>query len=174
MIRRWSLAAFAIPAVVASCVAPPEASQPRPLPPVQRPTPPPPPVAVQVVPASAVSPGNWTYSNDPRGSTARFGIAAQSTIFAIRCDRGQRAIVLSVARSGAATGSVVALRASSMMKSFTAVSGDDVAIVRIAAGDPILDAIAFSRGRFGVALDGVERSLPTWPELTRVVEDCRA
>jgi hypothetical protein len=128
---------------------------------------------VQVVPAGAVALGNWTYSNDPRSSTARFGVTPQSTIFSIQCDRGQRAIILSVARSGAATGSVVTLRASSTMKSYTAESGGNVAVVRIAAGDPILDAIAFSRGRFGVVLDGVERSLPTWPELTRVVEDCR-
>jgi hypothetical protein len=42
------------------------------------------------------------------------------------------------------------------------------------ASDRFLDAIAFSRGRFAVEVQGLERLvLPTWPELARVIEDCR-
>ena len=40
--------------------------------------------------------------------------------------------------------------------------------------DPILDAIAFSRGRFMVAVTGGPRLiLPAWAEVARVIEDCR-
>lgn len=41
-------------------------------------------------------------------------------------------------------------------------------------GDPILDAIAFSRGRFAFEAAGLPTLyLPSWPEVSRVIEDCR-
>lgn len=44
----------------------------------------------------------------------------------------------------------------------------------LAPRDPILDAIAYSRGRFMLELPGnPPLYLPSWPELTRVIEDCR-
>jgi hypothetical protein len=44
----------------------------------------------------------------------------------------------------------------------------------LAATDPLLDAIAFSRGRFAVEAPGLPTLiLPTWPEPARVVEECR-
>ena len=55
----------------------------------------------------------------------------------------------------------------------------DPATARITAQlcgvDPLLDAIAFSRGRIGVGVGGTPALvLPAWPEIARVVEDCRA
>ena len=47
-------------------------------------------------------------------------------------------------------------------------------IVPIAAADKLLDAIAFSRGRFALEAAGQETLyLPSWPEISRVIEDCR-
>ena len=44
----------------------------------------------------------------------------------------------------------------------------------LTARDPQLDALAFSRGRILIGLDGAgDLILPIWPEFTRVVEDCR-
>ena len=46
--------------------------------------------------------------------------------------------------------------------------------IAIRAKDPILDAIAFSRGRFAFDLAGnAPLYLPSWPEVSRVIEDCR-
>jgi hypothetical protein len=44
----------------------------------------------------------------------------------------------------------------------------------IAPGDPILDAMALSRGRIAINVAG-QRSIaiPSWAEITRIVEDCR-
>jgi hypothetical protein len=40
--------------------------------------------------------------------------------------------------------------------------------------DPVLDAMAFSRGRFALEAAGEPTLyLPSWPELSRVIEDCR-
>jgi hypothetical protein len=46
--------------------------------------------------------------------------------------------------------------------------------VDIAAADPILDAMAFSRGRVLVEMEGQQPIiLPSWAEIARIVEDCR-
>jgi hypothetical protein len=45
----------------------------------------------------------------------------------------------------------------------------------LAMMDPLLDAMAMSRGRFAVTVAGTPSLvLPSWPEVARVVEDCRA
>ena len=45
---------------------------------------------------------------------------------------------------------------------------------RVPARDPLLDAMAFSKGRFAVEVAGLPTLyVPSYPEVTRVVEDCR-
>jgi hypothetical protein len=45
----------------------------------------------------------------------------------------------------------------------------------LAANDPLLDAMVFSRGRFSIEVTGLPRLIiPTWPEPARVIEDCRS
>ena len=40
--------------------------------------------------------------------------------------------------------------------------------------DPLLDAIALTRGRFAIEVPGQQPLyLPAWAEVTRVIEDCR-
>jgi hypothetical protein len=41
------------------------------------------------------------------------------------------------------------------------------------AGDPFLDEIVFSRGRFVVETAGAMMVIPAWPEPAKAVEDCR-
>lgn len=53
---------------------------------------------------------------------------------------------------------------------------DDVPFVSasVAATDPILDAMALSKGRFAVETPGIiTLYLPAWAEVSRVIEDCR-
>lgn len=47
-------------------------------------------------------------------------------------------------------------------------------VVALRARDPLLDAIVFSRGRFAFEAAGEPTLyLPSWPEIGRVIEDCR-
>lgn len=47
-------------------------------------------------------------------------------------------------------------------------------VASFAARDPLLDAMAFSRGRFAIQSDGLPTLyVPSWPEIGRVLEDCR-
>ena len=124
------------------------------------------PAAAQVAPVSfeagkllPLTPGPWTYAASATGSEARYGAA-----FSLRCDRATRTVIIS--RPGAAP-TVLTIATDSVTRNLP-VGG------RLLANDPLLDAIAFSRGRFLVSEGGATLAIPTWPEAARSIEDCRS
>lgn len=154
----WWLAAGGA-ALLAGCAGKP-APAPRPAP-VLRPTPPEPapepPAPVEDWRDLPLTPGDWSYRNGPGGSEARFAGLSLS------CDVARRQITLS--REGAAQPLTV-------RTSF----GEHVLApgAALAAADPRLDALVFSRGRFTIQAEGKPMLvIPAWPEPGRVVEDCR-
>lgn len=157
---------------LAACVAAPrpKAPPPRPAPVVRVPPPPPAPADWT---DRALTPGIWTYASEPRGSVARYGVAGAAPAFAIRCDRPLGMIAFDLPGPDAPpVPASITLRATTTAKTF-ATSGGRRIVPNVAPRDPILDAIAFSRGRFLVVAGGAQLVLPSWPEFTRVVEDCR-
>jgi hypothetical protein len=124
------------------------------------------PAAAQVAPVSfeagkllPLTSGQWTYAASATGSEARYGAA-----FSLRCDRATRTVIIS--RPGAAP-TVLTIATDSVTRNLP-VGG------RLLANDPLLDAIAFSRGRFLVSEGGATLAIPTWPEAARSIEDCRS
>lgn len=116
------------------------------------------------------SPGGWAYRTGGNArSRAVFGPRGAPS-FEIACtNQGGIALFRHGARAGAIT-----VRTSATMKQLpgSAVAAGLSAVVPV--NDAILDAMAFSRGRFGVEAPGVANLVvPAWPELARVVEDCR-
>jgi hypothetical protein len=95
--------------------------------------------------------------------------------FLVRCDRASRQI--SLQREGTPTGATMILRTSYTARSLPiSVQNGPPAFVSasLSTTDPILDSIAFSRGRFTVEGAGLPMLvIPAWPEPARVVEDCR-
>jgi hypothetical protein len=173
-IRNLTLIAILL---LASCVAPPP-------PPAQRAAPVPPPVATTPAPTPRLSAdwndwpfsaGDWVYRRDDRGSTVLFGPAGQNAVVGLRCDLQNRRIYLS--REATAPVQRIVIRTSSSMKEFVAKpTGGTPAYLatEIMPMDPILDAMAFSRGRILLETDGhTPIILPAWAEITRIVEDCR-
>ena len=169
-LQRTASAALAC-AALAACVSPP-APTPAPTPtpgpaPAPSPTPAPaPPFAGNWMDAPA-TPGDWTYS----GGIARFGRDLM-----LRCDRP--AGVVEISRAGTAGLPVqMIVRAEMMERGFAAqpTESDPARVLaRVPAHDPLLDAIAFSKGRFAVEVAGLPTLyLPSYPEVTRVIEDCR-
>ena len=156
-----------------ACVAP---SAPPPAPAPQTRTPPPP-VATTPTPLAdtGVAPGIWTVRQDTRGSLALFGMVGQDALLTLRCDKAQRRIFLSVRGT---TGGAMTLRATTTARTVNAAPTTATPVAYVAAElattDPILDALAFSRGRFSIELNGTQLGVPAWPEFTRVVEDCRS
>lgn len=151
---------------LAACATNPEApAAPAPapvahLPPPAPPAPPPPPQDWRDI---ALTPGDWSYSGDAAGTLAQFG--AGKPAFALRCAPAARQLV--VERSGAAAGTRLVVRTSFGERVLAAGAA-------LPAADPFLDQIAFSRGRFTVAADGLLMLvIPSWPEPARAIEDCR-
>lgn len=158
---------------LAACVPSTPRPQPQPQPvappvqvmpprPVQQPPAPTPNVAWIDAPLSA---GGWTYR---QGGSAAFGLPGSPT-FVIACT-GSR---IRLERPGA-SGNLLTVRTSSEARNLPAVISSGGLVAELPASDPLLDAIAFSRGRFAVEAAGTARLvIPAWPEAARVVEECR-
>jgi hypothetical protein len=172
-----------LPLALTACSSNPEPQQapPRPTAPVAtpRPAPAPPPQSLssnwEDRPAT---PGDWVYRQDDRGSIALFGTQNADALFAIRCDRARRRIYLTHSGKFAEgeTGTMT-IRATSGLQSYAATNtGGAVSLVGadLSPSDSHLDAMAYSRGKFIVSIKGTsDLVVPSWPEVARVVEDCR-
>ncbi len=171
------IVATAFAALLASCASPPPSSTqhtPRPGP-THTPTPQriEPPLGWRDVP---ITPGNWRWSRSSGASSARFAEGPNGAALEFRCDRATGAV--SLIRAGAAAERVsliVTTTSTARALSAQPLAGPQPAIVvSLPARDPLLDAIVFSRGRFAVEARGFAPIfVPTWPEIARVVEDCR-
>jgi len=168
--------------VLGGCVAERKVA-PAPAPrPVLRPAPPPLPVVAP--PAdwrdAEFTPGDWSHRSDAAGSVASYGQLGGEPLLALRCermlDRATSRIVLT--RAGAASGQVpLSVITTNTSRAFTATAQEGASAslaVSLTPRDPILDAVAFSRGRWAVEVPGLPTlTLPAWPEVARVIEDCR-
>ncbi len=119
--------------------------------------------------------GDWFYSTSGGVSRAVFGASSNAPLFAISCDR--RAIVLSrMSTAQIPTPAGMNIRTETRDRSFAATpdaTGMTISTT-LDARDDFLDAMAFSRGRFAVETMGIANLyIPAWPEITRVIEDCR-
>lgn len=162
--------ALALPLAAAACVAPPKPAPVRP--PVV--VPPPAPAPAPAPPRAAdwrdwpLTRGDWRYRRLGTATAAEFGDAVAAHA-AFRCEGGAVRLVWPAALPGQ-----VAIRTSTseIFRAATPAPEGGAQIV-FAARDPLLDAMAFSRGRFVLQAGTAELVLPAWPEVARVIEDCR-
>lgn len=172
---------LALAAALAACApaakAPPVATAP-----VTRPAPVPtraaPAAPMPVAPSvgwmdAALTPGAWRYANQSGGGVAQFTGSGGAPLLMMECDRetgpgvrlyafGQRASRLAIIRTETAT------------RSLPLTIGEGFAEALIAPDDPLLDAMALSKGRFAVEVEGVPPLyVPSYAEVSRVIEDCR-
>src|SRR4051794_15150124 len=118
--------------------------------------------------------GSWIYSTTASGSEASFVNASAMPQLTLRCTRATRRITIAKPASGAAP--LLTVWTSAQTRGLPA--SFNPATQRLSADvmayDPLLDAIAFSRGRFGVSVSGAAPLVvPAWAEVARVIEDCR-
>lgn len=125
---------------------------------------------------AAQTAGTWRWALEGGNSAASFGVAGFTPVVLMVCERAKARVILM--RSGAASAAVpMAVRTTTTMRplaSDPAISPPGWLALALPARDPLLDGIAFSRGRFAFEAAGLETLyLPAWPELSRVIEDCR-
>lgn len=174
----------AVMATLASCTPPRMVPQSAPLPPppARNPAPAPrpqPPAPVADWRDAAQTPGTWTYRAEGQGSAALYGTAGTLPLLVLRCDRARATVT--VLRSGSAPSPVpMTILTTSTLRPLSATpvpaTGDNAGAlaVGLTARDPLLDAMAYSRGRFAVETNGLPTLyLPAWAEIGRVIEDCR-
>ena len=127
-----------------------------------------------VVPAhwqdAPATPGDWHWGMEGNVSVASFG----DGLLVLSCDQSSRAVTLLRGGAVEAAAQPIIVSTSSMTRALNGEPGSKGLSVNLPASDSLLDAMAFSRGRFAVEAGGLPvLYLPSWPEVSRVVEDCR-
>lgn len=119
------------------------------------------------------TPGDWRYLPRGRGTEASFWSPAGAPMARLRCSADTRTVVLSLPESGVRQ-PLVTIRTETTTRTFEAHPADREMTISLAPTDPLLDAMALSKGRFAVESEGLPPLyLPSWAEVTRVIEDCR-
>lgn len=156
--------------MLSACVAPQKVAPP----PVPQPTPTPTPPSSPPPPADwrdrPYTPGDWVYARNGALSEARYGEAGALPRLALTCDRAAQQIRLTWPGAPAGRVTIRTTSGDAWRQGAESQAGLQLAL---AASDPLLDQMAFSRGRFLLSSGGQELIVPSWPEVARVIEDCR-
>ena len=180
--------AVALTFTIAACVPRSEPPSPTP-PPVVRttptPTPAPPPVVQEPVYVNFLdapqTPGDWSYRQAAGldASFASFAAADGRPRFGFECYR-TGGTSLSFYRMTSGPGPrTMTIRTETATRTFSAnaqpqENSGGVLSITLNPADPLLDAMAITKGRFAVAAPGAPTLyLPAWTEVSRVIEDCR-
>lgn len=120
-------------------------------------------------------PGSWSWTPTSDGSQAVFLNSSGMPQLWLHCARASR--VVTIARPANAAAAFLTVWTSSQSRAIPASFNPTTArsTAQLSATDPLLDALAFSRGRIAVAIGAMPPLVaPAWPEIARVVEDCRS
>ena len=141
--------------------------------PLQSPAPAQAPAQIDVETLQPIS-GVWSYRAIAGGSEADFIDSAATVRLILRCDQAARTV--SIVRTGVpAAAPVLSIWTSSLARSVpSSFLATKELTATLAATDPLLDSIAFSRGRFATAASGAPiATVPATAEPARLIEDCR-
>ena len=120
------------------------------------------------------TPGDWSFRLIPTGALAQFGTDPANPLFGLECVKATGQVLMHAPR---VNGGALLLRTESVDRTLDPANlpgGPSYARYVVSARDPLLDAMAFSKGRFAALVSGGPAYyLPAWPEVTRVVEECR-
>lgn len=170
--------ALALSACASSTNTPDQSPSPAP---AARPAPTPAQQAPTVIPAEPPSnwadrpatPGSWRYAARDAASEATFGLSGQMPLARLLCAPGSRTVTVFLPRI-AGREPLVAIQTESLSRTLPLLTNEDGAYVSLTADDPLLDAMALSKGRFAIQATGLPLLiLPSWAEVSRVIEDCR-
>ena len=119
--------------------------------------------------------GSWRWSVVSGQSTASFGLAGRPPLVELTCiTKGTVRLTHAGGLAGGAPVGVTTSAGTFPLASDPVAAGASGISITLPARAPVLDAMAFSRGRFVIEVAGLAPSyLPAWTEVSRVVEDCR-
>ena len=118
--------------------------------------------------------GNWIYGTTNEGSEATFSNSGGQPQLTVRCTRSTRRVAILKAAPSASPSLWIWTSSEKMSLPATYDSSTSRVSVDLGAFDPLLDAVASSRGRIGFSSSGLEALVvPPWADIARVIEDCR-
>ena len=123
---------------------------------------------------SPVSPGSWVYRSVAGGSEASFVDGTGTTRMVLACGKITR--LMTISRISAAPAANLSFWTSSLSRNLAARfdQRSGRVIAQVGAADALLDALAFSRGRFALLMPGSPALvIPAGAEIAHVIEDCR-
>lgn len=120
-----------------------------------------------------ITPGDWHWVQDGQTSTARYTAPSGAAVFSMSCETPARRVILA-AITVATVDEPMTVTTASQQRVLAAHPSAGSLSASVESTDPLLDAIAFSRGRFMIELpEKPALLLPSWTEVSRVIEDCR-
>ncbi len=118
--------------------------------------------------------GSWSYRAIAGGSEASFADSAAAQRLVVRCNRAARTVAIVRTAVPAAAPSLSVWTSSAARNLPARFESARTLTADLPAMDPLLDALAFTRGRFATAAAGAPMlAVAASPEVARVVEDCR-
>ena len=118
--------------------------------------------------------GNWRYQRTSSSSVAEYGASGGAPALSLRCDLTSRTVTLGKAGLPSANSGMI-VRTSTVLRTLPTRGEGGYVASALAANDSLLDAMSYSRGRFAIQQAGTAQLImPAWPEIARVVEDCRS
>ena len=176
-------AALALTFGIAACVPAPDSTPaPTPTPITRAPAPAPAPAPTYDNWMDAPrTPGDWTYSTErvanARYSSAEYAGANGEVLARITCSPTGNVILQRYVDPRSPYNRTMTIRTETTTRSLQAPvdpEGQNMFAAVIPGRDPLLDAMALTKGRFALELaDAPTLYLPAWAEVTRVIEDCR-
>ena len=122
------------------------------------------------------TPGDWSYSEVSGGTIANYGVTEAGPRFSIGCMTNSRRVVLIRHEISGEPPSVFSIMTETANRTLPAKRAKEADAISqtLDPRDPLLDAMALTKGRFAVETpDSPTLYLPAWAEVTRVIEDCR-
>ncbi len=121
------------------------------------------------------TPGDWSYTVQADGGSAVFANSEEMALFTMRCTASASELTIErAATTGSGDMAITTETAAQALPTKSRADGSAVHSAQLAADDPLLDAMAITKGRFAVAMEGEDTLyLPAWVEVSRVIEDCR-
>ena len=119
--------------------------------------------------------GSWSYAQVADGSEAVFNNVSDYPQLWVHCSRATRQVTIARPASGPAA--VMSVWTSSATRAVPSTFNPSTGRLTIDFSnyDPLLDAIATSRGRLGFMIgSGPALVVPAWADVARIIEDCRA
>ncbi|AKM11573.1 hypothetical protein AB433_05560 [Croceicoccus naphthovorans] len=121
-----------------------------------------------------ITPGDWSYRGDASNSRALFTAPGGQVQFTVACERGGGPMIRLWRPTASSNAPIMTITTTESVESVSASVQNGQAVANVTPRAPLLDSVIFSRGRFAVQVaDTPTLYLPSWPEIARVVEDCR-